>query len=71
MKAFEIKEEHYTYYNVLEKIRKSGICNMWGATPYLMEICDELTRDEAKEILLEWIENYNELNKIFEWRKML
>ena len=64
-----IKEEHYEYYKELEAIRQSGICNMWGARPYLMIRCYELTEDEAAEILLEWIENYDELNKIFGWRK--
>lgn len=61
--------DHDLYYNVLEDIRQAGICNMFGSTPYLVFECPELTNDEAKEILLEWMENYEELAEKFGWRK--
>lgn len=57
----EINRKHNQYYDALEVIRKSGITNMWGAAPYLKEIFPELTRDEATNILLTWIDNYDEL----------
>lgn len=57
----EINRKHNKYYDALEVIRKSGITNMWGAAPYLKEIFPELTRDEATDILLTWIDNYDEL----------
>ena len=63
-----INEEHLDYYADLEAIRESGICNMWGASIYLKEMNPELSDKEAKEILLTWIENYDELNKRFGWR---
>ena len=66
---YPIKEEWETYYNVLEAIRKSGITNMYGAAPYLKEFCPELSRDEASEILCNWMSNYNELNEKYGWRK--
>lgn len=62
-----IKEEWEDYYNMLEAIRKSGITNMFGAAPYLKEFCPELSREEAKEILLSWMNNYDELNKKYCW----
>lgn len=66
--ARPINEEHLDYYADLEAIRESGICNMWGANLYLKEMNPELSDKEAKEILLTWIENYDELNKRFGWR---
>ena len=62
-----IKEEWNEYYQTLEDIRKTGICNMWGASPYLAEI-EDIDEDLAKEVLLSWIENYSELNEKFGWR---
>ena len=58
-----IKEEWEEYYNVLEGIRRTGVCNMFGSSPLLKEFCPELSREEANEILCNWIRNYNELNK--------
>ena len=68
-KYIKINKDHELYYNVLEQIRKSGKCNMWGANTYLEYECPELTRNEAREILLEWIENYDELSKMYGWRE--
>ncbi len=65
---YPIKEEWEPYYQMLEAIRKSGITNMFGAAPYLKELCPELSRDEAKEILCNWMSNYNELNKKYGWQ---
>ena len=50
-----IKEEWEEYYKVLEGIRRTGITNMFGAAPYLREFCPELSRDEANEILCNWM----------------
>lgn len=65
---YPIKEEWNNYYETLEVIRQSGITNMWGGDYYLKEICPELTRGQAKEILCSWIDNYGELSKKFSWR---
>ena len=63
-----IKEEWKDYYQMLENIRQSGITNMFGAAPYLRELCPELSRTEANEILCNWMTNYNELSKKYGWR---
>lgn len=65
---YPIKEEWEAYYNVLEAIRQSGVTNMFGAAPYLKEFCPELSEKEAGEILCNWMNNYNELNKKYGWR---
>lgn len=67
-KNYPIKEEWVEYYKVLEGIRRTGAVNMWGASPYLKELCPELSEQEARDVLLSWIENYTELNQMFGWR---
>lgn len=63
-----ICEEWGEYYDVLEGIRRTGICNMWGANIYLKEFCPELSEEKAKKILLSWITNYDELSQKNGWR---
>ena len=63
-----IKEEWEKYYQTLENIRQSGITNMFGAAPFLREFCPELSREEANEILCNWMANYDELCEKYAWR---
>jgi hypothetical protein len=46
------------YWIFLEELRKSGVTNMFGAAPYLVEEFS-LSIEEARNILVEWMENYN------------
>lgn len=46
------------YWIFLEKFRRSGKTNMFGATPYLM-VEFGLNEKEARTILADWMENYN------------
>ena len=62
----EIKNEHSEYYRYLERLRRSGETNMWGAVPYLVREFN-ITQAAAKEILCTWIEHYNELKVKFGW----
>ena len=48
------------YYNMLESIRESGITNMFGAAPHLAEYAG-ITYGLAEQILISWMENYDEL----------
>ena len=63
-----IREEREEYYQVLEGIRQSGITNMFGAAPYLKEFCPELSHKLSQAILVNWIRNYDELNKKYGWQ---
>lgn len=65
---YPIREEWEEYYKVLEGIRRTGYCNMWGASPYLKEFCPELSESEASEILYNWIHNYSTLNEKYGWQ---
>ena len=62
-----INENWINYYNVLEAIRKSGTCNMFGASTYLREICPELNKVLSREILTSWMDNYDELYQRLSW----
>ena len=65
---YPIKQEWTKYYNALEVIRESSITNMFGAAPYLREVFPELSRMESNEILCNWMENYDTLSDMFNWR---
>ena len=47
--------KHWLY---LEDLRRSGVTNMFGASPYLAEAFD-LDEREAELILADWMRNYN------------
>ena len=50
-----MKEEEYFAY--LESLRDSGVTNMFGAAPFLMHQFG-LSKQEAREVLLEWMNSY-------------
>ena len=64
-----ICEEWMEYYKTLEGIRRTGVVNMWGAAPVLRECYPVMSEEQAKDVLLSWIANYDELNKRFNWQK--
>jgi hypothetical protein len=51
------EREVMEYLNV---IRDSGVTNMFGATPYIMDEFEHLSRTEATRILKLWMGNFNE-----------
>ena len=53
-------EDWIEYYGYLEQLRQSGATNMFGATPYLRNAF-QLDRHEARDILVSWMENYDQL----------
>ena len=58
LKDYEETETKWKYWNYLEKLRRSGVTNMFGATPYLMEEFG-LSESEARDVLKNWMGNYN------------
>ena len=46
------------YWIYLENLRRSGVCNMFGATPYIEEEFG-VDKEEARTILMDWMNNYN------------
>lgn len=61
--TYEVKKENIRYYKMLEGIRCSGVCNMWGASPVLAKKAS-ISEEDAETILLEWINNYNEIKNL-------
>jgi hypothetical protein len=57
--AMKLTEEHKEY---LIALRDSGATNMWGASPYL-EREFGLSRNDAKDVLLEWIKSFDKEKK--------
>lgn len=47
------------YFEYLDMLRESGVTNMFGATPYLVEEFG-LSKAEARKILLEWMRTFSE-----------
>jgi len=45
----------------LDKMRESGVTNMFGASPYIREEFP-VTRYEANRLLAKWMETYSERN---------
>ena len=46
------------YWLFLEELRKSGVTNMYGATPYLQEAFG-MSYNCAKAVLIDWMMKYN------------
>ena len=65
---YPIREDWEDYYKTLEAIRRTGVCNMWGASVYLKECYPGMSDKESQEILCNWITNYNKLNEKYGWQ---
>lgn len=46
------------YWLYLEKLRRSGVTNMFGAVPFIVNEFG-VSRREAYDILSDWMRNYN------------
>ena len=53
-----------SYFAYLDALRDSGVTNMFGAAPYLQNEFPQLTRAEARAVLLEWMESFTERNVV-------
>lgn len=54
-----LDKTYKTYFIYLENLRRSGITNMYGAVPYLMEKFPYLTKNKATDILIKWMQTYD------------
>jgi hypothetical protein len=46
------------YFDFLDNLRESGVTNMFGAAPYLLEYYPELDKNRAREILKDWMKTF-------------
>ena len=44
----------------LDRLRESGVTNMFGAVRYLLTEFPELGKQDAKEVLAEWMGSFSE-----------
>lgn len=59
----EVELDYGVYFDYLDALRMSGVTNMYGAVPYLRDTFD-LDRDEARQILVKWMETYENKHPI-------
>ena len=52
------------YYEFLDNLRESGVTNMFGATPYLVEAFSDLPEVEAREILRSWMRTFSDRHPV-------
>lgn len=51
------------HFVALERIRQSGLINMWGASKPLRQVFPDLTKKQSADILIYWMENYETLTE--------
>lgn len=54
-----MKYEFERYFEYLDQLRESGVTNMFGATPYLIEEFG-VDKSTARRILTEWMCSFSE-----------
>lgn len=63
----KLQQHEKDVFEYLNDLRESGVTNMFGATPYIMEQFD-MERDDAKMYLMAWMKifdkdgNYDEID---------
>jgi len=59
MKVDKISKEEKQMFDYLNALRETGITNMFGAAPYLVDTFG-IEMKEAKKVLSKWMKNFNE-----------
>ena len=57
--VIKITEQEKEMFDYLNDLRGSGVTNMFGASPYLVDEFD-IDKYEARKVLSKWMENFNE-----------
>ena len=60
---------HDAHLEFLDDLRKSGVTNMYGAVPYLLQEFDGLDRKLASAILWYWIKTFSTRHPITDKEK--
>jgi hypothetical protein len=61
-------EKYEKVFIFLEQLRQSGVTNMFGALPYLIEFFPEFSEKELKKCHLAYIQNYEDIYQFKEER---
>lgn len=62
------EEKYYKYFDWIEKLRQSGVTNMYGAVPYIQNHF-LISSEEATVLLAYWMNHYNDLLKKRGWKR--
>ena len=54
------EDDNKCYYDFLDKLRKSGVTNMFGAVPYLQSGFPELSKTGATRLLQKWMDKMSQ-----------
>jgi hypothetical protein len=49
--------EHLPY---LDRLRESGVTNMFGAVPYILLEFSDLSEQQAKQVLIYWMRTFSD-----------
>ncbi len=52
-----LTEEHLLF---LDRLRESGVTNMFGAVPYILLEFPDLSEQQAKQVLLYWMKTFSD-----------
>jgi hypothetical protein len=55
-KPAHVTEEHLLY---LDRLRESGVTNMFGAVPFILLEFPDLNEKQAKQVLLYWMKTFS------------
>ena len=58
------KDNNEEYFKYLDALRDSGVTNMFEAVPYIINEYPELSIDEAKKILKDWMNTYSQRHDV-------
>ena len=53
-------EDLRKYFIYLSELRESGITNMFGAGAFLEDEYPELNKQEARDVLMKWMDSFDE-----------
>jgi hypothetical protein len=56
-KPEHVTEEHLLY---LDRLRESGVTNMFGAVPFILLEFPDLREEQAKQVLIYWIKTFSD-----------
>lgn len=56
-------KDYEEYFEFLDALRETGVTNMFGAVPFLMDEYPHLAYDEAHEVLVTWMKTFGERHK--------
>jgi hypothetical protein len=55
-KPEHVTEEHLLY---LDRLRESGVTNMFGAVPFILLEFSDLSERQAKQVLIYWMKTFS------------